>query len=281
MVREILNVAGERISTIKVWWEDYISLTDIAKSRSDRSDQVVQNWMKNRNTLEFLSLWEELNNSNFKPLQSEGFKKDVWLNAFLMSPKKWIDGVNAIWIVSRSWKHQGGTFAQSDIAFEFASWISPEFKLYLIKEFKRLKEIEQRRIDPQWSLNRILSKVNYQVQTDAIKRNIIDWKIENKIQQGFKYANEADLINMAIFWKTNKQWRGESWVVSKATNIRDYATMHELIVLSNCEYLNSVLIEKGMHSQERFDIILWEAQKQLQNIIHNTSAKKIEELKVW
>ncbi len=209
-----------QISTMKVWLDDYISLTDIAKAKWDKSDQIIQNWMRNRNTLEFLWLWETINNYNFKPLEIEGFKKDVWLNAFLMSPKKWIDWINAKWIISKSWRYNWGTYAHKDIAFEFASWISSEFKLYLIKEFQRLKEIEQKKLEPEWNVSRILTKINYKLHTDAVKENLIDWKITSKIQQGLKYADEADLLNLAVFWKTNKQWRDETWIVSKKKNIR-------------------------------------------------------------
>ena len=271
---EILKVSWSKIRTIEVNWEDFICLTDIAKEKWDKSDQIIQNWMKNRNTVEFLWLWEELNNKNFKPLELEGFKKDVWLNSFLMSPKKWIEWINAIWIVSKSWRY-GWTYAHKDIAFEFASWISVEFKLYLIKEFQRLKEIEQKRLEPEWNVNRILSKVNYRIHTDAIKENLIDWKIENKIKQWIKYASEADMLNIAVFWKTNKMWREESWIESKNKNIRDYANIHELLVLSNLEYLNSLMIEQWINEENRFEKLCLEASKQLQNLLKNKSVKKL------
>lgn len=272
---EILKIGSKLISVKKVNGEDYVSLTDMAKQKWDKSDQTIQNWMKNRNTLEFLSLWEEFNNPNFKPLQSEGFKKDVWLNSFLMSPQKWIEWTNAIWMITKAWRYGWWTFAHKDIAMEFASWISPEFKLYVIKEFQRLKEIEQKRLDPEWNVNRIISKINYKLHTDSIKENLIDWKIIDKKQKWYKYANEADMLNLAIFWKTNKQWRDESWIKFKDKNIRDYAEIYELTVLSNCEYLNSKLIEQWVKEKERLEILINEAKKQLKNFKYNTSLKKL------
>lgn len=179
-------------------------------------------------------------------------------------------------MTSKSWRYESWTFAHKDIAFEFASWISAEFKLYLIKEFQRLKEIEELRLDPKWTVNRILSKVNYQIHTDSIKENLIEWKITNKIQQGIKYATEADLLNVVVFWKTNKEWREESWVSSKKKNIREYASIEELLVLSNIEYLNSKLIDDWINQWERFDISTKEANKQLQNILKNKSVKKLK-----
>jgi hypothetical protein len=273
---EILKVSWSKIRTIEINWNDFICITDIAKEKWDRSEQIIQNWMRNRNTIEYLSLWEKLNNSNFKHLNSEVFKKEAWLNAFLMNPKKWIEWINAIWIVSKSWRYWW-TYAHKDIAFEFASWISVEFKLYLIKEFQRLKEIEQKRLEPEWNVGRILSKINYKIHTDSIKENLIDWKIEDKIKQWIKYASEADMLNIAIFWKTNKMWREESWINSKKKNIRDYANIHELLVLSNLEYLNSLMIEQWVSEKDRFNKLCKEADKQLQNLLTNKSVKKLEQ----
>jgi len=273
-MKEILNIEWNKIRTINVNWEDFICLTDIAKEKWDRSEQIIQNWMRNRNTIEYLSLWEKLNNKDFKHLESEAFKKEAWLNAFLMNPKKWIDWINSIWIVSKSWRYWW-TFAHKDIAFEFASWISVEFKLYLIKEFQRLKEVEQKRLEPEWNVKRILSKVNYRIHTDSVKENLIDWKIENKVKQWMKYADEADMLNIAVFWKTNKSWRNESWVNSKSKNIRDYANIHELLILSNLEYLNSVLVGEWVGEKDRFEKLCNESEKQLRNILNNKSVKKI------
>ena len=209
-------------------------------------------------------------------VEYDQFKNQAWWNAFVLSPKKWIDTTNAIWLTSKAWRYDSWTFAHKDIAFEFASWISPEFKLYLIKEFQRLKEIEERRLDPKWNLNRILSKVNYQIHTDSIKENLIDWKISNKKLQQYKYADEADMLNLAVFWKTNKSWREESWIISKNKNIREYASIEELLVLSNIEYLNSKLIETWLDQEKRFEILSKEAKKQLKNILKNKSIKRLK-----
>jgi len=244
-MNEIIKVYWNKISTIKVWWEDYISLTDIAREKNpDEPRFVIQNWMKTRFSVDFLWLWETINNNNFNRIEFDTFKNEAWTNFFVLTPKKWIDTTKAIWMVSKSWRYDWWTFAHKDIAFEFASWISAEFKLYLIKEFQRLKEIEEIRLDPKWTVNRILSKVNYQIHTDSIKENLIEWKITNKIQKWIKYASEADMLNVALFWKTNKQWREETWISSKKKNIREYASIEELLVLSNLEFLNSRLIEE-------------------------------------
>ncbi len=279
---EILNISWNVISVKKVSWEDYVSLTDMARSKNEEEPKdVIRNWMRNRNTLEFLGLWEQMYNKKFKGTEFDSFKKEAWLNSFTMSPQKWIDWTNAIWIVSKSWRYDSWTFAHKDIAMEFASWISPEFKLFVIKEFQRLKEIEQKRLDPEWNVGRIISKINYKLHTDSIKANLIDWKILDKKQKWYKYANEADMLNVAVFWKTNKQWRIDSWVKFKDKNIRDYASIPELTVLSNCEYLNSKLIEQWLSVNDRFNILQKESQKQLQNLIKNTSIKKLNSNNTW
>lgn len=276
-MNEVIKVSWNKISTIKVQKEDYISLTDIAREKnSEFPADVVKNWMRNKSTVEFLWLWEKINNDNFNMVEYDQFKNQAWWNAFVLSPKKWIDTTNAIWLTSKAWRYDSWTFAHKDIAFEFASWISPEFKLYLIKEFQRLKEIEERRLDPKWNLNRILSKVNYQIHTDSIKENLIDWKISNKKLQQYKYADEADMLNLAVFWKTNKSWREESWIISKNKNIREYASIEELLVLSNIEYLNSKLIETWLDQEKRFEILSKEAKKQLKNILKNKSIKRLK-----
>jgi len=274
---EILKVSWNKIRTLNVNWEDFICLTDIAKEKnSEFPADVIKNWMRTKFTVQFLWLWEKMNNNNFKLVEFNQFENQAWERAFVLSPKKWIESVGAIWIISKSWNN-GWTYAHKDIAFEFASWISVEFKLYLIKEFQRLKEIEQRRLEPEWNVNRILSKVNYRIHTDSIKENLIDWKIEDKIKQWIKYANEADMLNIAVFWKTNKIWRDESWITSKKKNIREYANIHELLVLSNLEYLNSLMIEQWISEKNRFEKLCLEASKQLQNLLKNKSVKKLEE----
>ena len=274
---EIMKISWNVISIIKVLWEDYISLTDIARFKNiDEPKDVIKNWMRNKNVLEFLGLWEQLNNPNFKGVIFDSFKNEAWLNAFTMSPLKWIEGVRAIGIVSKSWRYNSWTFAHKDIAMEFASWISPEFKLYIIKEFQRLKDIEQKRLNPEWNVKRLISKINYKFHTDSIKENLIDWKIINKQKQYFKYADEADMVNMAVFWITNKEWREKTWITTKNKNIRDEATIEELVVLSNIEFLNAKLIETWIPINERFEMLRKEAMKQLQNLVNNKSVKKLK-----
>ena len=224
---------------------DYISLTDIAKFKSDDPAAVIGNWMRNRNTIEFLGIWESLYNPMFKPLEFEVFRKEAGLNAFTLSPQKWTKTTNAIGIVAKSGRY-GGTFAHKDIAFKFASWISVEFELYIVKEFQRLKEEEQKQLG--WSAKRELSKINYRIHTDAIKRNIIPEEVTLQ-QASIIYANEADVLNVAMFGMTAKQWREAN--ADKKGNIRDYATINELICLSNMENLNAVFIDQGLPQGER------------------------------
>jgi len=243
-----INVQGVEIVLYQENENDYISLTDIARHKdSEHTDSIIQNWMRNRNTIELLGFWETIYNTNFKPLEFEGFRKQAGLNSFVMTPKRWIEGTNAIGIVSKSGRY-GGTFAHKDIAFEFASWISIEFKLYVIKEFQRLKDDENDRLKLEWNFQRTLAKVNYHIHTDAIKANLIPLELD-KSKINFIYANEADLLNVALFGKTAKQWRDENPEVEG--NIRDQATIEQLVVLSNLESLNSVFIHKGQTQSER------------------------------
>ncbi|RHI92161.1 KilA-N domain-containing protein [Phocaeicola vulgatus] len=240
-----INVQQTAITLLKVNEQDYISLTDIARHKSDDPTAVIGNWMRNRNTIEYLGVWETLYNPGFKPIEFEGFRKEAGLNAFTLSPQKWINTTGAIGIVSRSGRY-GGTFAHKDIAFKFASWISVEFELYLIKEFQRLKEQEQAQIG--WSAKRELSKINYRIHTDAIKQNLIPQEI-TPAQASRIYANEADVLNMALFGMTALEWRDKH--PDLKGNIRDYASINELICLSNMESLNAVFIGDGIHQRER------------------------------
>ncbi|SMD18645.1 KilA-N domain-containing protein [Pedobacter nyackensis] len=238
-----LTVQKIDISVSSVNNEDYFSLTDIAKYRN-RSEpfSIINNWMRGRTTLAFLGLWEVLNNVAFKPLEFERFKSEAGHNYFVLSPQKWIEKTNAIGIISKSGRY-GGTFAHKDIAFEFASWISPEFKLYLITEFQRLKNDEMVRLNLNWNFQRTLAKVNYRIHTDAIKEKIIPLEL-TKEQSAVIYANEADLLNVALFGKTAQQWKNENRNLEG--NIRDYATLEQLVVLSNMESMNSVMIHQGL-----------------------------------
>lgn len=241
-----LIVKKQAINITLVDNEEYISLTDIARYKNRENPKgVIQNWIRNRNTIEFLGIWELIHNPNFKGIEFEAFKKEAGLNSFTLAPQKWIESTDAIGLVSKSGKG-GGTYAHRDIAFEFASWVSVEFKIYLIQEFERLKENEQREIG--WSAKRELSKINYIIHTDAIKNNLIPKELTNK-QVNLVYAEEADVLNMALFGMTAKEWREKN--PNKKGNIRDYASINELICLSNLENTNSIFINEGMRQSER------------------------------
>ena len=237
--------------SIQVYTEDfkndYISLTDIARYKnSDDPRFVIQNWMRNRNTLEFIGLWETLNNRNFNRVQFDTFRNEAGLNRFTMTPQKWIASTNAIGIIAKSGRY-GGTYAQYDIAMEFASWISPEFKLYIIQDYKRLKADENSTLSLGWNLNREISKINYKIHTEAIKEYLLtDFTNE---QLSYKYASEADMLNVALFNRRAKQWRDENPTLKG--NMRDYASLNELLVLANMESYNAMLISKGIEQKER------------------------------
>ena len=235
-------------------------------------DTIIQNWLRNRNTIELLGFWEQLYNPNFKPLEFEGFRKQAGLNSFVLTPKRWIETTNAIGLISKSGRY-GGTFAHKDIAFEFASWISIEFKLYIIKEFQRLKEDESKRLKLEWSYQRHLAKVNYLIHTDAIKENLIPKEL-SKTQINFVYANEADLLNVALFGNTAKQWRDNN--PTAKGNIRDQATIEQLVVLSNLESINAVLIRQGIEQPERLKQLNQIAITQMTSLVRNSNLKKLK-----
>ncbi len=249
------KIKKEKISAkgfdIEVYTEDfkndYISLTDIAKYKNtDDPRFVIQNWMRNRNTLEFIGLWEVLNNPNFNRVQFDTFRSEAGLNRFTMTPGKWIESTDAVGIVSKAGRY-GGTYAHYDIAMEFASWLSPEFKLYIIQDYKRLKEDENSKLSLTWNLHREISKINYKIHTDAIKEYLL--KDLTDEQLSFKYASEADMLNVALFDKRAKQWSEEN--PNLKGNMRDYASLDELLVLANMESYNAILIEKGLEQKER------------------------------
>jgi hypothetical protein len=240
-----ITVHDTSVSIISSNEKDYISLTDIAKYKSDEPNTVIGNWMRNRNTIEYLGVWESLYNPNFNPTEFEGFKKNAGLNAFTLSPQKWINATNAIGIISKAGRY-GGTYAHKDIAFKFASWISVEFELYIVKEFQRLKQEQQELLG--WTAKRELSKINYHIHTDAIKQNLIPTELTQQ-QISYIYANEADVLNVALFGMTAKQWRDAN--PDLKGNIRDYATINELICLSNMENLNALFISDEMPQAER------------------------------
>ena len=255
---------------------DYISLTDIARYKNVHEPKdVVKNWLRVRDTIEFLGLWETIHNPNFKGVEFDSFRKEAGTNAFTLSPQRWIEKTNAIGIVSKSGRY-GGTFAHSDIAMEFASWISPEFKLYIIQDYKRLKSDENSKLSLGWNLNREISKINYKIHTDAIKEYLL--KDLTNEQLSYKYASEADILNVALFNKRAKQWREENSELNG--NMRDYANLNELLVLANMENYNAILIGKGMDQKERMIELRKLARNQLMSIekMNNAGIKSLEDI---
>jgi hypothetical protein len=268
-----INVQGVDIVLYEDNNKDFISLTDIARHKDpEHTDTIIQNWMRNRNTIELFGFWETIYNPNFKPLEFEGFRKQAGLNSFVMTPKKWIETTNAIGIVSKSGRY-GGTFAHKDIALEFASWVSIEFKLYIIKEFQRLKDGENDRLQLDWNLQRTISKINYRIHTDAIKENLIPREI-TKQQINIVYANEADLLNVALFGITAKEWRDNN--LDKNGNIRDYATLEQLVVLSNMESINALLIQQNLPQSERLIQLNKVAIAQMKSLTESNAIKKLK-----
>jgi hypothetical protein len=268
-----IAVRGTPVTVLSLNEGDYISLTDIAKHKEpDRSDHVIQNWMRNRNTIEFLGIWESLYNTDFKPLEFEGFRNRAGLNSFVLTPRQWIDSTAAVGLVSNSGRY-GGTYAHKDIAFEFAAWISVEFKLYLIKEFQRLKDDESERLKLGWNLQRTLAKINYRIHTDAIKETLIPPTV-SKSQASMVYASEADLLNVALFGQTAKQWR-DAYPTAEG-NIRDHAPLEQLVVLSNLESLNSVLIRQGMPQSERLTTLNTIAITQMRTLLTASNVKRLK-----
>lgn len=246
--KDTINAKG---FTIQVYTEDfrndYVSLTDIARYKNkEEPKDVVKNWLRVKNTIEFLGLWESINNPNFKGVEFDSFKNEAGSNSFTLSPQRWVESTNAIGIVSKSGKC-GGTYAHKDIAFKFAAWISAEFELYIIKDYQRLKSDENSRLSLNWNLNREISKINYKIHTDAIKEYLL--KDLTPEQLMYKYASEADLLNVALFNKTAKQWRDAN--PKSKGNIRDEASINELLVFSNMESYNAVLISKGLQQADR------------------------------
>jgi len=246
--KSTIEVKGAAITVLSQKEDDYICITDIARYKNaERTDDLVRNWLRNRNTIEFLGIWEQLNNPDFKPVEFDGIRMQAGLNSFTLTPKQWIGKTGAIGIISKAGRY-GGTYAHKDIAFEFASWISVEFKLYLIKEFQRLKDDENRRLSLAWNLNRTLSKLNYRIHTDAIKAHLIPALI-TPAQATITYANEADLLNVALFGRTAKQWRDANPRLEG--NMRDFASIEQLLVLANIEGMNAEFIHMGLTQGDR------------------------------
>lgn len=274
-VKAEINADGRQVSILSLGRNnDYISLTDIARYKSDDPNDVIKNWMRGKDVIQFLGLWEKLNNPDFKPVEFDGFKMEAGTNAFTLSPQKWITATNAIGIISKAGRY-GGTFAHTDIAFEFASWISAEFKLYIIKDYQRLKNDENSNSSLGWNLNRELVKINYRIHTDAIKENLIPESMANKLQ-GIVYANEADILNVSLFGKTARQWRDEN--PGLTGNIRDYATYHQLIVFINLESMNAELIKMGLSQNERVLRLNKMAIEQMSLLLRDISIEPIKGL---
>lgn len=268
-----LDVKGTSVTVLSRNGNDYLSLTDIARYKdAERTDHVLQNWLRNRNTVEFLGVWEQVNNPGFKPLEFEGFRSQAGLNSFVLTARQWIDATAAIGLMAKQGRY-GGTFAHKDIAFEFASWISVEFKLYLIKEFQRLKVEEARRTSVEWDLNRTLSKLNYRIHTSAVKANLIP-PVVTPEQAARTYASEGDLLNVALFGHTAKQWREANPRLDG--NVRDHASIQQLLVLANLESLNAELIEMGLTQTERLHKLNAAAIRQMHLLAGNVEVRRLE-----
>lgn len=269
MKNRTINVKGSEITIVARHEADYISLTDMVKNFGDES--ILYNWLRNRNTIEFLGIWEQLYNPNFKPIEFDRFKSQAGLNSFALSPKKWIEGTDAVGLYAKAGRG-GGTYAHKDIAFEFGSWLSPEFKLYLIKEFQRLKDEESRATSLEWSFQRTLAKVNYKIHTDAIKERLIPPRL-TPTQTGIVYASEADLLNVALFGITAAQWRQAN--ADQSGNMRDAATLEQLVVLSNLESINAVLIHQGLPARERLAQLNAIAITQMRSLVGLDAVKQL------
>jgi hypothetical protein len=273
MKNRTINVKGSEITVSRKEQDDYISLTDIARYRNPAEPiDVIKNWLRNRSTIEFIGLWEQLHNPDFKAVEFDRFMYEAGSNAFVLSPGKWIEATKAVGITTKSGRC-GGTFAHQDIAFEFASWVSAEFKLYLLKEFQRLKQDEFNQKKLEWSVSRTIAKVNYLIHTDAIKENLIPPDLQ-KSKQKFIYADEADLLNLALFGQTSLSWKAEH--PDQKGNMRDYATLEQLVVLSNLESFNAELIKMGMAPGERLQKLNKTAIEQMKVLVANKSLKMLE-----
>lgn len=266
-----INVQGTAITILNQNENDYISLTDMVKN-FDGGSALIENWLKNKDTVLFLGVWEKINNPIFNSPEFEGIKNEAGRNSFYLSAKKWIETTQAIGLVASAGRY-GGTYAHKDIAFEFGSWLSPEFKLYLIKEFQRLKEDENKRLSLDWNLNRTLSKINYRIHTDAIKDYMVPEELSSK-QAAVIYANEADMLNMALFGKTAQQWRSQN--PNNEGNIRDYATIEQLLVLANIESMNAEFIRMEMPQSQRLLKLNQIAIAQLKSLVGNKEIKKLK-----
>lgn len=276
MTNQKLIVNDQEINVLNREHGEFISLTDIARQKDRAPGLVISNWMRNRFTIEFNGLWEQLHNPDFKLLEFEYVKNESGSNSYVLTPKHWIEKTNAIGIISKSGRHNGGTFAHKDIAFEFASWISPSFKLYLIKEFQRLKDEENKQLGHEWDLRRSLAKINYTIQTDAIKENLIPKELD-PIAMGKIYAEEAEILNLALFGMTAREWAKMN---PNRGNLRDSATMEQLVVLSNLESINAMLIGQTRSAMERAMELNRIAIIQMKSLVAHQSLQKASPLPI-
>lgn len=257
---------------------DYICLTDMARYKdTERTNYIIQNWIRSRSTIEYLGVWEQINNPNFKSIEFDAFKNESGSNSFSLTPKQWIEKTGAIGIISKAGRY-GGTFAHKDVAFNFGMWLSPTFQLYVVKEYQRLKEVESNPLIQQWDVKRILSKTNYQLHTDAIKENIIPRLSISKAKEYIVYANEADMLNLALFGYTAKDWEDANPELSKKLNMRDTASINQLIVLSNMESYNSEMIKNNVPRNVRFSVLHKMAKEQLQSLDRNNAESRFRKL---
>ena len=268
-----IAVQGASVTVLSQNQQDLICLTDIAKYKNpDHPDDVIRNWLRSRNTVEFLGVWERLNNPTFNPVEFDGIRMQTGLNSFVLTPKQWIEKTGAVGLTSSAGRY-GGTYAHKDIAFEFAAWVSVEFKLYLIREFQRLKDDENDRLQLNWNLQRTLAKINYRIHTDAIKETLIPPSV-TKAQAAAVYASEADLLNVALFGQTAKQWRDAH--PDAEGNIRDHAPLEQLVVLTNLESLNSVLVRQGLPQPERLAMLNGIAITQMRTLLTASSVRRLK-----
>lgn len=275
LVKTEIDVIDNKIGIMRIGNVDYISLTDLARYADAEEPRLpIRDWMRNKEVISYLGLWESMNNKNFKGGEFATFKNEAGSNKFKMSPQKWIKETNAIGIVSKSGRYDGGTFAHPDIAFEFASWLSPEFKLYLIKEFERLKSNEMYQQKIEWHANRLLSKLNYVVHTDAVKNYIVPTLTEE--QKRFVYAEEADVLNVALFGMTAKEWREKNPELAKKGNMRDYTDLLHLVILNNLENTNAEFIKLGISQSERLINLNNSARNQMEILKNNNNIKELE-----
>jgi hypothetical protein len=271
--RRVIEVQGATIAVLSHERQDFLCLTDIAKLKNpDHSDDVIRNWLRSRSTVEFLGVWERLNNPRFNPVEFDGIRIQTGLNSFVLTPKQWIEKTGAVGLRSSAGRY-GGTYAHKDIAFEFASWVSVEFKLYLIKEFQRLKDEENDRLKIGWNLQRTLAKINYRIHTDAIKETLIPPAV-TRAQAATVYAEEADVLNVALFGHTAKQWRDTH--PDAEGNVRDHATLEQLVVLTNLESLNSVLVRQGLPAADRLLRLNEIAITQMRTLLADPGVKRLK-----